>query len=65
MGITAASTFDSDNEEKTSAESAQGTISAPGTNLSAASWLNEPGSPWMAIFMRSLLCFSAILFRVR
>jgi len=31
-----------------------GTMVAPGTSLRAASWLKEPGSPWIAIFMRLL-----------
>ncbi len=53
MGIAAASTTPSSKARNTSAESAHGTISAPATSFSAASWLNAPGSPWIAIFMQS------------
>ncbi len=45
MGIAAASAPPESSAANTSAERAQGTISAFGTNFSAASWLNEPGSP--------------------
>ena len=45
MGITAASTAPVSSAANTSAESAHGTISAPATSFSAASWLNAPGSP--------------------
>ena len=51
MGMTAASTRPSESEAKASTESAQCMISALGTILPAASWLKEPGSPWMATFI--------------
>jgi hypothetical protein len=36
---------------KTSAEKVQGRMVASGENFNAASWLNEPGSPCIAIWM--------------
>src|ERR1700728_1000492 len=51
MGIAAASATPESSAANTSAERAQRTISASGASFSAASWLNEPGSPWIAIFM--------------
>ena len=54
MGMAAASALPEARVAKTSAERGQGTMVAPGTSLRAASWLKEPGSPWIAIFMRLL-----------
>src|ERR1019366_10550770 len=51
MGMTAASTALSASAPNASAEREQGTIVASATSLMVASWLNEPGSPWMAIFI--------------
>src|ERR1700676_2811204 len=51
MGITAASTSWFARAENTSADSEKGAITASSTSFIAASWLNDPGSPWMAIFI--------------
>src|ERR1700691_3535953 len=52
MGITAeASPFST--SRKTSAETAQGRMVASGSMMDAASWLNEPSSPWIAKRMSS------------
>ena len=51
MGITAAATEPRSTRSKTSTERAHGTMSQPGTMRRAASWLNEPTSPWIAIFI--------------
>ena len=59
MGMAAASTDPLETAAKASAERAKGTMTASATRFIAASWLNEPGSPWMAIFIplrRSPLC---------
>ena len=50
MGITAAETAPEPTRANTSTEAAQGTTVQPGTICLAASWLNEPASPWIAIF---------------
>ena len=52
MGMTAASTEPRSRRSNTSAERVQGTIVQPGTMRTAASWLKEPISPWMATFMQ-------------
>ena len=51
IGITAALAEACSTRSKTSAERAHGTTVARGSILPAASWLKEPSSPWMAIFM--------------
>src|ERR1700730_14289580 len=51
IGMTAAATAPRCTRSKTSTERAQATISQPGTIRRAASWLNEPASPWIAILI--------------
>jgi hypothetical protein len=51
MGITAASATLLFTSAKTSVDSGQETISPSGASFIAASWLKEPGSPWIAIFI--------------
>src|SRR5580698_376860 len=51
MGITAAATDPRWRRSNTSAERAHGTTVHRGSMRSAASWLKEPSSPWMATWM--------------
>src|SRR5713226_7838326 len=51
MGMTAAATDPRCRRWNTSAERAQGTTVQRGSMRSAASWLKEPSSPWMASFI--------------
>src|SRR4029077_6032844 len=52
IGTTAPSTVPRLTRSKTSSERAHGTTFALGNIASAASWLKEPSSPWIAIFMK-------------
>src|SRR5260370_32566304 len=49
--MTAPSTVPRFTRSKTPSERAHGTTFARGNIASAASWLKEPSSPWIAIFM--------------
>src|ERR1700730_11773670 len=51
MGITAAATDSRCKQSNTSAERVQGTTVQRGNICSAASWLKDPRSPWMATFI--------------
>src|SRR5271157_230327 len=51
MGMTAACTEPFSTRSNTSADRAHGYTAARGCIFPAASWLNEPSSPWMATFM--------------
>src|SRR5271154_1277639 len=51
MGMTEAAAEPLPTRSNTSAERAQGTTAQPGSICSAASWLKDPSSPWMATFM--------------
>src|SRR5882672_758759 len=52
MGMTATVTSPACRWSNTSAERAQGNSVQPGTMRREASWLKEPGSPWMATLIR-------------
>src|SRR5690348_4774402 len=51
MGMTAPSTEPRSTRSKTSADRAHGTTVHRGSIRSAASWLKEPNSPWIATFI--------------
>src|ERR1700722_1360788 len=51
MGMTAAAAVPRATRSNTSAERAHGITVQPGSIFSAASWLKEPRSPWIATFI--------------
>lgn len=68
MAIAAVCTAPDSSASKTSAQRAQAKTPARGANCVAASWLNEPNSPWIASFilrqhskLRSAFCSSGCL----